>query len=96
MQGNVVVTKGPTGGDDLTDTRQQKRAWQLAPPEERHRCSRGLANLLTMAIFNIITDVALIILPFPMLRHIRLDKKECVSLGCFMFSAWKYANGNDG
>lgn len=43
-----------------------------------HECSRGVANLLTMAVFNIITDIALIVLPFPMLRHIRLDRKAYV------------------
>jgi hypothetical protein len=37
------------------------------------KCSRGLINLLTMASFNMVTDIALIILPFPMLRHIRLN-----------------------
>ena len=34
-----------------------------------------------MAVFNILTDVALIVLPFPMLRHIRLDRKAYVAMG---------------
>jgi hypothetical protein len=33
-----------------------------------------------MASFNIITDLALIILPFPMLRNIRLDRKAKIQL----------------
>lgn len=39
-------------------------------------CARGLANILTMASFNIVTDISLIILPFPMLRNVRLNWKK--------------------
>lgn len=28
-----------------------------------------------MAVFNIITDLALVIFPFPILRYVTLDKK---------------------
>lgn len=38
-----------------------------------------------MAVCNIILNIALIILPFPMLRHLRLDLKEKLQLG-FLFS----------
>lgn len=64
----------------LTECRPLSLAWQLALPEDRDKCSRGLANLLTMASFNILTDLALIVLPFPMLRHIRLDRKAKIQL----------------
>jgi uncharacterized membrane protein len=60
----------------LTECRPLYLAWELAPKGERPTCARGLVNLLVMAIFNIITDVALIILPFPMLRSVRLDTKS--------------------
>ncbi|CAH0052573.1 unnamed protein product [Clonostachys solani] len=45
---------------------------------------RALVNLLVMAVFNIITDIALIILPFPMLRNVRLDRKSKIQLS-FLF-----------
>ncbi|KAK1990194.1 hypothetical protein LX36DRAFT_754300 [Colletotrichum falcatum] len=38
-------------------------------------CHRALGNLITMAVFNIITDIALIVFPFPILRHVKLDRK---------------------
>lgn len=48
-------------------------------------CNRAVGNLILMAVCNIIINIALIILPFPMLRHLRLDIKEKVQLG-FLFS----------
>ncbi|KFH43342.1 hypothetical protein ACRE_059100 [Hapsidospora chrysogenum ATCC 11550] len=48
--------------------------------ECRPKCSKGLINLLTMASFNMVTDIALIILPFPMLRHIRLTLLKKIQL----------------
>jgi len=44
-------------------------------PSGANTCHRALGNLITMAVFNIITDIALIIFPFPILRHIKLDGK---------------------
>jgi hypothetical protein len=34
-----------------------------------------MANLLTMAVFNIITDIALILVPFPILKAVRLNTR---------------------
>jgi len=34
-----------------------------------------------MAVFNIITDVALIVLPFPILRHSTLSSRQKIQLG---------------
>jgi hypothetical protein len=48
-------------------------------------CNRAVGNLILMAVCNIIINIALIILPFPMLRHLRLDIKEKLQLG-FLFS----------
>lgn len=33
-----------------------------------------------MAVFNIVTDIALIIFPFPIFRHVKLDSKVFVSI----------------
>lgn len=64
----------------LLECRPLHLGWQLAPPGQRPKCSRGLINLLTMASFNMVTDIALIILPFPMLRHIRLNLLKKIQL----------------
>ncbi|KAH7136349.1 hypothetical protein EDB81DRAFT_870497 [Dactylonectria macrodidyma] len=49
-------------------------------PDSKYSCHRALANLLTMGILNIITDIALILLPFPILRHSRLPVRQKVQL----------------
>lgn len=49
------------------------------------KCQRALANLILMAVCNIISDVALIIFPFPILQHLRLDLKTKFQLS-FLFS----------
>jgi hypothetical protein len=59
----------------LTECRPLSIMWHLAPKAQRDTCTRGLANLMTMAIFNIVTDLALIVLPFPILKFIRLDRR---------------------
>ncbi|KAF4980175.1 hypothetical protein FZEAL_3753 [Fusarium zealandicum] len=43
-------------------------------------CHRALGNLILMAVCNIITNVALIILPFPILQYLRLDRKAKIQL----------------
>ncbi|KAG9251037.1 uncharacterized protein F5Z01DRAFT_677286 [Emericellopsis atlantica] len=55
-------------------------AWDLAPPGKLPTCAKAMANLLTMAITNILTDLVLIALPFPMLRNVRLQKKDKLQL----------------
>ncbi|KAF4823887.1 hypothetical protein CGCSCA5_v001559 [Colletotrichum siamense] len=47
----------------------------LPDPTGQYSCHRAVGNLVTMAVFNIVTDIALIIFPFPILRHVKLDGK---------------------
>ncbi|KAK7440477.1 hypothetical protein Landi51_10562 [Colletotrichum acutatum] len=49
-------------------------------PTGANTCHRALGNLVTMAVFNIVTDIALIIFPFPIFRHVKLDSKVKVQL----------------
>ncbi|OLN87728.1 hypothetical protein CCHL11_05680 [Colletotrichum chlorophyti] len=49
-------------------------------PTGANTCNRALGNLITMGVFNIITDVALIVFPFPILRHVKLDSKIKIQL----------------
>ncbi|KAH7240346.1 uncharacterized protein BKA55DRAFT_519745 [Fusarium redolens] len=59
--------------------------WALSYDDTKVACNRAVGNLILMAVCNIIINIALIILPFPMLRHLRLDIKEKLQLG-FLFS----------
>ncbi|KAL4731476.1 hypothetical protein ACLX1H_000444 [Fusarium chlamydosporum] len=59
--------------------------WALNRDDSKVACNRAVGNLILMAVCNIILNIALIILPFPMLRHLRLDLKEKLQLG-FLFS----------
>ncbi|KAH7114161.1 hypothetical protein B0J13DRAFT_600155 [Dactylonectria estremocensis] len=51
---------------------------------EKHECQRAVGNLVTMAVFNIITDAALVIFPFPIFRYVKIDRKARLPL-IFLF-----------
>ncbi|KAH6993167.1 hypothetical protein EDB82DRAFT_524253 [Fusarium venenatum] len=69
----------------LAECRPLSLMWALNYDASKVACNRAVGNLILMAVCNIILNVALIILPFPMLRHLRLDLKEKLQLG-FLFS----------
>ncbi|KAH7219898.1 hypothetical protein BKA60DRAFT_458136 [Fusarium oxysporum] len=69
----------------LAECRPLSLLWALNYDDTKVACNRAVGNLILMAVCNIIINIALIILPFPMLRHLRLDIKEKVQLG-FLFS----------
>jgi len=69
----------------LAECRPLSLMWALNYDATKVACNRAIGNLILMAVCNIIINIALIILPFPMLRHLRLDIKEKVQLG-FLFS----------
>ncbi|KAK7414447.1 hypothetical protein QQX98_006726 [Neonectria punicea] len=69
----------------LAECRPLSLMWELNTGDDRDTCYRALGNLILMAVCNIISDVALIILPFPILQHLRLDFKTKIQLG-FLFS----------
>ncbi|KAL3296282.1 integral membrane protein [Colletotrichum asianum] len=58
----------------LAECRPLSLMW-LPDPTGQYSCHRAVGNLVTMAVFNIVTDIALIIFPFPILRHVKLDGK---------------------
>ncbi|KAH7253015.1 hypothetical protein FSOLCH5_013848 [Fusarium solani] len=69
----------------LTECHPLSLMWKLHSDDTKIKCQRALVNLILMAVCNIISDVALIILPFPILQHLRLDLKAKLQLG-FLFS----------
>ncbi|KAM5358612.1 hypothetical protein ACJZ2D_015129 [Fusarium nematophilum] len=68
----------------LLECRPLSLMWALNFEDTSETCHRALRNLILMAVCNIISDVALIILPFPILKHLRLDLKAKLQLG-FLF-----------
>ncbi|KAH7144333.1 hypothetical protein B0J13DRAFT_554964 [Dactylonectria estremocensis] len=70
----------------LVECRPLSLMWALNDDDDdsKQTCHRALGNLLLMAVCNIISDVALIILPFPILQHLRLDLKTKLQLA-FLF-----------
>ncbi|KND91147.1 hypothetical protein TOPH_04081 [Tolypocladium ophioglossoides CBS 100239] len=73
----VVVTT-------LVECHPLELVWELQTDPSYPACRRALANLLTMAICNACTNVALVVLPFPILRNTRLSRKAQIQLG-FLF-----------
>jgi hypothetical protein len=71
--------------DDSSNTLKFATLWMSANVITEVACNRAVGNLILMAVCNIVLNLALIILPFPMLRHLRLDLKEKLQLG-FLFS----------
>lgn len=71
--------------DDSSNTLKFATLWMSANGLTEVACNRAVGNLILMAVCNIVLNIALIILPFPMLRHLRLDLKEKLQLG-FLFS----------
>ncbi|KAH6884888.1 hypothetical protein B0T10DRAFT_492941 [Thelonectria olida] len=64
----------------LADCQPMHLMWSV----EKHKCQKALGNLVTMAVFNILTDIALIIFPFPILRYIKINTKARLPL-IFLF-----------
>ncbi|KAH7146964.1 hypothetical protein B0J13DRAFT_664769 [Dactylonectria estremocensis] len=54
--------------------------WDILPDDWRDSCSQGVANLIVLAVSNAITDIALLILPFPILYNTRLDRRHKLQL----------------
>ncbi|POR36694.1 Uncharacterized protein TPAR_03109 [Tolypocladium paradoxum] len=65
-------------------TSSRLRVWDLQTEKNFPTCRRALANLITMAVCNALTNIALVVLPFPILRHMKLSRKSQIQLG-FLF-----------
>lgn len=75
----IIITFFVTMIITLVECRPINLYWD-PDPEDIHKCHRAMGNLVTMAVFNIITDIALIIFPFPILRHSTLTTKQKIQL----------------
>ncbi|KAM5359556.1 hypothetical protein ACJZ2D_014364 [Fusarium nematophilum] len=64
----------------LMECRPLHFTWDIVPDDQRHSCSQGVANLIVMAVSNAITDLTLLILPFPILYSTRLDRRHKLQL----------------
>ncbi|KAH7140916.1 hypothetical protein EDB81DRAFT_67651 [Dactylonectria macrodidyma] len=64
----------------LAECQPMSLSWVIIPDDQRNFCSQGVINLLVMAISNAVTDIALLILPFPVLFQTSLDRKNKLQL----------------
>ncbi|KAF5003087.1 hypothetical protein FDECE_10346 [Fusarium decemcellulare] len=65
----------------LVECRPISLMWKLGPEETRPVCSDGMVYFIAMAVCNIITDIALLVLPFPTLAVARLNLRTKIQLG---------------
>ncbi|KAH7147045.1 hypothetical protein B0J13DRAFT_553120 [Dactylonectria estremocensis] len=64
----------------MTECRPLHLTWDILPDDQRDSCSQGVANLIVMAVSNAITDIALLIFPFPILYSTQLDRRHKLQL----------------
>ncbi|KAF4472789.1 hypothetical protein FALBO_297 [Fusarium albosuccineum] len=65
----------------LVECRPISLMWKLGPEETRSVCSDGMVYFIAMAVCNIITDIALLVLSFPTLAVARLNLRTKIQLG---------------
>lgn len=73
MSTTVIIGKASRAHQPLLTN--EIRFWHIDhanPPS----CQKGTANLLTMAITNIVTDILLIVFPIPLLWRMTLNKAK--------------------
>ena len=71
----LAVTFVATVVGDLGACQPFSHYWQVVP-DPGPQCRQGYVALLTMGILNIITNIALIIFPIPMILKSRLTQKR--------------------
>lgn len=64
---------------DLAECRPFTNYWQVLP-DPGGRCRQGYANLLTMAICNVLTDLLLVFFPIPLILRSAMTPKRKVQL----------------
>jgi len=75
----LAVTFVGTVIGDLAACQPFSHYWQVVP-DPGPQCRQGYAALLTMGIMNIITNVALILFPIPMILKSSLTQKRKISI----------------
>lgn len=68
----LAVTFVATVISELAGCQPFSHYWQVVP-DPGPQCRQGYANFLTMAILNIITNLALVVFPIPMIMKSRLS-----------------------
>jgi hypothetical protein len=71
----LAVTFVATIVSDLGACQPFTHYWQVVP-DPGPQCRQGYANLLTTGILNIITNLAIIVFPIPMILKSRLPRSQ--------------------
>jgi hypothetical protein len=66
---------------DLAACQPFSNYWQVVP-DPGPQCRQGYVQLLTFGVLNILTNIALVLFPIPMILKSRLDRKRFVPLPC--------------
>ncbi|KAK1829189.1 hypothetical protein QBC39DRAFT_137893 [Podospora conica] len=64
---------------DLSECRPFPRHWQVLP-DPGGQCRQGYAQLLTMAVCNIVTDLLLVFVPIPVILRSQMSTKRKIQL----------------
>jgi hypothetical protein len=96
MRGTLVVTFLAVVISTLAECQPFTHYWQVSP-DQGAKCRQGYANLLTMAVCNILTDVLLVVYPIPIIvasripahRKVFLIGLFCLGLVTVIISAYR-------
>lgn len=66
---------------DITECRPPYKYWQVVP-DPGPQCRQGYAQLITMGVFNVITDILLILFPIPIIILSQISFKRKFQLTC--------------
>ncbi|KAJ9158215.1 Integral membrane protein Pth11-like [Coniochaeta hoffmannii] len=83
MRGTLVVTFLAVVISTLAECQPFPHYWQVSP-DPGPKCRQGYANLLTMAICNILTDILLVMYPIPIIIQSRIPAhRKAFLIGLF-------------
>ncbi|KAK3943409.1 hypothetical protein QBC46DRAFT_282102 [Diplogelasinospora grovesii] len=83
MRGTLVVTFLAVVISTLAECQPFTHYWQVSP-DPGAKCRQGYANLLTMAVCNILTDVLLVLYPIPIIVLSRIPAhRKAFLIGLF-------------
>ncbi|KAL2258461.1 hypothetical protein VTK26DRAFT_8225 [Humicola hyalothermophila] len=82
----LITTFVPVLISDLAECRPFSHYWQVLP-DPGGRCRQGYAQLLTMAVCNVVTDLLLVIFPIPVILDSSMSvKRKCRLVVLFSLS----------
>lgn len=83
MRGTLVATFLAVVISTLAECQPITHSWQVSP-DPGAKCRQGYANLLTMAVCNVLTDLLLVLYPIPVILASRIPaRRKAFLIGLF-------------